>query len=61
VTEKAKMLVAAHEGGDWVVLNIHSFVTPDGQRWDARNGWTGPYRGSVEEVEREQGMHPYAD
>lgn len=36
-----KIMVAVEEGGQWLVLNVHSFVTPDGKRWDAVNGWTG--------------------
>lgn len=50
----AKMLVAVEQGGRWLVLDVHSFVTPDGQRWDALNGWTGQVNYSVEEVEQNQ-------
>lgn len=39
----AMVMLARHEGGDWEIIEVHSFVTPDGHRWDAVSGWTGPY------------------
>ena len=46
-----KMLIAAEPGGEWLVLRVHSLVTPDGWRWDADNGWTGRYSQTPGEVE----------
>lgn len=49
MNELKKMLLAYQEGGEWHVVDVHSLVMPDGQRWDARNGWTGPCDETPEE------------
>src|SRR5437588_303696 len=35
----APIKVTAQEGGEWIVMHIHSLEMPDGTQWDARNGW----------------------
>ncbi len=48
----ARMLLAVEDGGRWLVVRVHSFVTPDGKRWDAHNGWAGEV--SVAEIVKNQ-------
>jgi hypothetical protein len=48
----AKMLIAVEDGGRWLVVRVHSFVTPEGKRWDALTGWGGEV--SIADIEQNQ-------
>lgn len=53
-SQTRKLLITHEEGGEWKVITVHSFVTPDGERWDAHNGWTGTYELLPEDVDERQ-------
>jgi hypothetical protein len=31
--------VTHEEGGEWILISIHSFQMPAGAEWDVLNGW----------------------
>jgi hypothetical protein len=51
----SRFMYATEEGGTWHCIRLHSFVTPEGDRWDEISGWgRRPYDTPIHVIEDNQ-------